>query len=490
MASAILYSRFSSSQQSSGDSLRRQLEAAQKFCSLHGLELSETTFQDLGISGWKDVKRDGLERLIEAVESGAIPNDSYILVEHTDRLSRQGWQAVSDLVKRLVDTGCSFVTIDNGVIYNKETFKNFTGAIPILIAADLAVMESEKKSERLRAVKTNKRNNRVIQGNQPFWITVTDGKPYLNDKAPLARRIVDMSLSGKRPLAIVREFNTEGLESINGGIWQVAVIRNILKNTILYGAKTYFESRDGKYEPVETVAGLYPKICSLQEFNQIKVVSSGQKGRKQIGPFSTILRCSCGRPLINKGKRNDDTYRVCAGVIDGTCTLKGYYRNIDDIIMSQLEYIEVPETKPSTVINNDARISELEQLLIDLDVMRVENKGKPRVLQMVFDSIDEAEKELQELQSIVVVDTQIDLKSVASIEDVDKQNMVLRSIIRNISCKKISNTKTHVRIDFKTGFTKGFMIDQGRKIDGYAINWKSDSERLLKEMESLGVEEE
>ncbi|WP_330544430.1 recombinase family protein [Aeromonas hydrophila] len=491
MPQAILYSRFSSAQQADGDSLRRQTEMAERFCMTHGLELSSMTFEDLGVSGWKEVQRDGLKSLLKAVERGVVPNDSYILVEAADRLSRKGWEDVTKIVSELVSRGCSLVTIENGQIYNSTNFKTLAGVLPLMISADLAKQESDRKSARIRSVKTSKRTNRVIQGNQPFWIDIVDSSPVLNDKAPLARRIVDLSLSGKRPLAIVREFNTERLESPNGGVWQVAVIRSILKNTILYGAKTYFESRDGEYKPVETVAGLYPKICTKAEFDLIKT-GSGTKGRKAKGPFSTILRCSCGRPLVIKGKRGDDTYRVCAGSIDGVCDLKGYYKNIDEILLNQLAFIEIPNDKPVESINNDERISELEQRLIDLDEMRKANKGKTRILQMVFEEIEEVEQELEELnKEEPISQDDIDLKTIIDIEDSDKQNAILKRLIKNIECKK-EGYHTHVHIVFRTRFQRKMIIDQSRRLKGgYEIQKVNiGEERLRQELAKLEIPEE
>ncbi|HDX8393454.1 TPA: recombinase family protein [Aeromonas dhakensis] len=490
MTQAILYSRFSSAQQAEGDSLRRQTERAELFCSQHGLELSEITYADLGISGWKQVQRDGLESLLRAIDTGAIPSDSFILVEAADRLSRRGFIHILELVTKLVNSGCSLVTIENGQIYNKTNIHSLATALPLIISADLAQQESQRKSERVRAAKTAKRNQRVIQGNQPFWIDIKDGVPVLNNKASLARRIVDLSLSGKRPLAIVREFNTERLESPNGGIWQVAVIRSILKNTILYGAKTYFESRDGEYKAVETVAGLYPKICTKQEFDIIKT-GSGEKGRKAKGPFSTLLRCSCGRPLVIKGRRGNDTYRVCGGSIDGVCDLKGYYKNIDEILLGLVAYIEVPNDKP-VQINNDDRISELEQRLIDLDAMRKENKGKTRILQMVFEEIEEVENELEELNKEEVIDqTEVDLKTILDVEDSDNQNAILKRIIKKIECKK-DGYQTHVHIVFKTRFQRKFIIDQSRKLKGgYEIKKVGvGDERLKQELAQFGEVED
>lgn len=468
---AILYSRFSSSQQADGDSIRRQEEAAYKFCEREGLELIESQFKDLGFSGWKrHVKREGLESLLMAVENGTIPSGTWLLVEATDRLSRQGWDHVVQLVKSLVSTGCTFVTLDNNQIYTNDNIQDLMSALPLMISADLAFKESQKKSERLRAVKTNKRTNRVIQGNQPFWIDVVDGKPVLNDKAPLARRIVDMALEGIRPLAIVRQFNTEGIKSPKGKEWEVAVIRRILKNTILYGAKTYFEARDGEYKDVETVAGLYPKICTLAEFEQITIKKKkDDSSYNTSGPFSNLLKCQCGKPLVAKQRRGDDYYKVCSGMQNKTCNYRGYYKNIDFYLTKWLGTLSMEEiAHKSNVIDNSPRITELEQLLIDLEAMRVENKGKTRILQRIYEDIEEAESELEQLQaqkSLSEGDTKTTLRDALSFSDnPTKQNMIFRRYINTIVCRKETKDIIVGEVHFKSGASYEVWIHHDSKL--------------------------
>jgi len=469
---AILYSRFSSSQQAVGDSLRRQEELAFKFCESEGLELIET-FQDLGFSGWKThVKREGLEALLRGVENGSIPTGTWLLVEATDRLSRQGWNHVTDLVKALVKTGCVFVTLDNKQIYNNSNIQDLMSALPLMISADLAYKESQRKSSLLRAVKTNKRSERVIQGNQPFWITVKDGKPVLNDKAPLARRIVDLSLEGMRPLAIVRQFNTEGLVSPKGKEWHVAVIRSILRNTILYGCKTYFESRDGAYKSVEPVAGLYPKICTLEEFERITIKKKKEDSSYNTGgTFSNLLKCQCGRPLVSKQKRGDDHYKVCAGVPNKTCDLKGYYKNLDYYLLKWLGTLSQKEIFPSdsSVLDYSPRIAELEQLLIELDSMRVDNKGKPRILQRIYEDIEEAETELEQLQAKKTLgefDDKTTMKDVLAFEgNPSKQNMILKRFINVIECRKESPTIIVAHVKFRTGAEYEIWVHHEKKLN-------------------------
>lgn len=83
------YVRWSSDRQSKGTSLERQTAKAKEFAHSHNLELVELL--DAGLSAYrgKNTTQGALGGFIQAVESGAIPNDSYLFVENLDRLSRQ-----------------------------------------------------------------------------------------------------------------------------------------------------------------------------------------------------------------------------------------------------------------------------------------------------------------------------------------------------------------------------------------------------------------
>ena len=96
---AWLYARFSSSQQQDGDSINRQVNAAQQWCMTNGVELQKTSFRDLAVSGWKSIKRPMFEQLIKAMAEGKIPRGSYVLFESTDRLSRRGWWHTQQLIR-------------------------------------------------------------------------------------------------------------------------------------------------------------------------------------------------------------------------------------------------------------------------------------------------------------------------------------------------------------------------------------------------------
>ena len=51
---AYSYIRFSTPEQAKGTSYERQLEAAQAFAGERGLELAEATYEDLGVSAYRN----------------------------------------------------------------------------------------------------------------------------------------------------------------------------------------------------------------------------------------------------------------------------------------------------------------------------------------------------------------------------------------------------------------------------------------------------
>ncbi len=72
---AYSYIRFSSEVQAQGDSLRRQTALTNQWCEQEGYTLSDTRFEDLGVSGWSGANSHedaGLGKFIKACEQGKI----------------------------------------------------------------------------------------------------------------------------------------------------------------------------------------------------------------------------------------------------------------------------------------------------------------------------------------------------------------------------------------------------------------------------------
>jgi len=92
---AFSYLRFSSPQQASGDSVRRQMDGAADWCRRNKIDLDKTlTLRDEGVSAYRGKHRENpdtnaLAGFLQAVRVGRVHNGSYLIVESLDRLSRE-----------------------------------------------------------------------------------------------------------------------------------------------------------------------------------------------------------------------------------------------------------------------------------------------------------------------------------------------------------------------------------------------------------------
>lgn len=487
MTTAYLYCRFSSTQQADGNSLERQTRLAQDYCQRHGLELSDKTFADLGISGWSAKKeREGLKTLLDAVKEHRIPAGSHILVEAADRLSRQGWTVVSDLVRDLIATGCVFVTIENGQQFNKTNINDFARtALPLMLSADLAKQESDRKSQRIAAAKKKVRETGKLEGSLPFWLSKSGDTVQFNEFQSIARRIVDHRLEGLSAFKIARVFNGEGIKPSKTKAWSQNVVQQTIKNTLLYGTKTYVDGTQA--------AGVAPAICSYDEWKQIQL-TEGQKRVAELGPYSSLLRCAeCGSALVVKAKRDQGVvYRMCAGQLNNSCSTTGTWRNIDDVLDKELHRLGViKQREPSSKLSNiDNRLSVLDNELTSLETLRASSRSNPERMTMVLDDILAVKKEIGDLvkekTEIQNESRDADFIRAVDIKETQHKNKVLRSLISRIDCKKTGSFSGTVIVKLKNGYQISMALKWGRWLkDGYTVLLKADGEKLRDELKRL-----
>ncbi|TIP98178.1 MAG: recombinase family protein, partial [Mesorhizobium sp.] len=123
---AYSYVRFSTPDQQKGDSLRRQTEAAARWASARGIELDNSSYQDLGVSAYAgdNAEVGMLGEFLGAVRDGTIESGSYLLIESLDRLSRDKARRAVRLLEDLCDSGIAVVTLADGKEYTKEALDN------------------------------------------------------------------------------------------------------------------------------------------------------------------------------------------------------------------------------------------------------------------------------------------------------------------------------------------------------------------------------
>ena len=117
MPKAYSYIRMSTPEQITGDSLRRQIAAADAYALRKGLEI-EQRFDDIGVSGFrgKNAQIGALKNFLEQVESGKIAKGSYLIVESIDRLSRDKVSNALALLTSIIHAGIVVVALSE----NKE----------------------------------------------------------------------------------------------------------------------------------------------------------------------------------------------------------------------------------------------------------------------------------------------------------------------------------------------------------------------------------
>ncbi len=108
MKLAYSYTRFSSPAQKEGDSARRQLQAAKKWCEENGYVLSDERFLDEGKSGYKgkNLQGDGdLKRFIDLIADGKIKPGSVLILESFDRFIRLKPSKTVPLFLNIINAG-------------------------------------------------------------------------------------------------------------------------------------------------------------------------------------------------------------------------------------------------------------------------------------------------------------------------------------------------------------------------------------------------
>src|SRR5262245_4344113 len=120
MPTAYSYLRFSSPQQATGDSIRRQVENREKWLAAHPKVRLDTmlTLTDAGRSAFrrKDWDAYALAEFVKHVKSGRVEPGSFLLVENLDRLSREDAGEATELFLSIVNKGVVIVQLSPAVI--------------------------------------------------------------------------------------------------------------------------------------------------------------------------------------------------------------------------------------------------------------------------------------------------------------------------------------------------------------------------------------
>ena len=453
MVKAYSYVRFSSPEQEQGDSLRRQVEQAEKYAKEHDLTLDNSLMIDKGLSAYNGAHRykGALGEFLRLVKEGKIPQGSVLIVENLDRLSREDVLDALNQFISLIEAGIKLVTLQDGQEYDKESISNNWAQLIISISyMARAHEESSTKSKRLKAAWQHKRelaykNDQKLTTRTPYWIKLENGKFVLIPEICQAvKKIFELNLEGQGHERIAKLLNTDphmwkppkGKRNKTGG-WRASYINKILNNRAVIGEfQPYVVKQDGEKrirEPIgEPIPDYFPAVIDKDLFYQVQAKikanrerrgNAGGRTSKATNLFVHVIKCGlCGAPLnfVNKGKPpKGGQYLQCDNNRRfGNCPTKciPYYK-LEKIIFDNFEELDISKLLPN---NNEveSQVNDLNNKLIAITQQLNESKNAVenltdtiaktkdhRVreqlenrLSKVFDKIEQLENECSKIQ--------------------------------------------------------------------------------------------
>jgi len=318
---AYSYIRFSTPEQATGDSLKRQVEASQKYCEEKGYVLDNSLkLTDRGLSAYKGTHRTkgALGKFLKLVEDGQIPPGSILIVENFDRLSREQVLDALNQFTGIIRAGIKLVTLQDGMEYCQDSInQNWTQLIISIVYMARAHEESEAKSKRLFSAWEHKRqngNNRKLTAKCPDWVRLSKDRTkfiLIPEAAKAVETIYRMKLAGKGGTRIEKELIADpDIWKPEKG-WSKSYIMKILNTKAVIGE---FQPRK-KGEPVgEPIPDYFPPAISEDLYYQVQAVikanaavngRAGGRTGKAGNLFVHIVKCGlCHSSMhfIDKGK--------------------------------------------------------------------------------------------------------------------------------------------------------------------------------------------
>jgi DNA invertase Pin-like site-specific DNA recombinase len=266
---AISYLRFSTPEQALGNSTERQLKAARDYCARNGLELDEDlSIADEGLSGYKghNVERGSLGHFLNEVRAGKIPAGTALIIENLDRLSRQGIDATTDLLKQLTRSGIDVHVIAINRVLKAGFNNSLVDYMLIGVQADLAFQESKKKSERIGSAWADKKSKLGKPGelytrNLSKWLTVENGKIVeVPEVVSMVREAFRMAANGIGVDNITRAIGSQFSRS-----W---FSRLLSDRSVL-----------GEFQPkgAEVIPNYFPQVISQSDFDAVRLAMEGKR---------------------------------------------------------------------------------------------------------------------------------------------------------------------------------------------------------------------
>ncbi|WP_429047249.1 recombinase family protein [Aeromonas veronii] len=459
MTIAYSYIRFSTAAQQEGDSVNRQIAASRDWCKQRGIELSDKTYEDLGVSAYRDKKRVDLTEMLEAVELGTIKAGDYIILENLDRLSRQGIDKTQEIIKSILKREVKIVSLQDGLELDGSSVNDLVSVIRIAMSADLAHKESLKKSERVSAAKRAQREQakqgKAINKRLPYWLE-RDGDSYqFNDGVDAVRLMIQHRTDGLGFHKIAMALNASEFKPRWADHWSDTTIRNILSSPALYGR---YQFRDG-----DGVDDYYPPLVSYAEFKAFQsTYTASAGGQEHHNHLFGLVRCgACGAAMSKKVSKRKVAGEVkhykgwiCTKTLSGACAQKTPMMDLDELVIKAVKRLKVSDSKKVSreankldqeIDNKKARLDEITQALVS-------GSGSVSALSAAANAIEEQLQKLMAQRKESVRTSKDEIQTLYGLrDDSERFNIALRRVVDRIKVFHKDKSTWHVVIHQRNG---------------------------------------
>lgn len=346
---AYSYLRFSTPEQSLGDSARRQLQGARDCAERRNLRLDES-LRDEGVSAFRGKNREGAAALgsfLQSVQTGRIAKGSYLIVESLDRLSRQEVILALELFLSIIKAGIIIITLSDDREYSTESLKKdqlqlFFSLMTMARSHEESALKSERVGKAWSAKRTLARETgQAMTGRTPAWIRLIGGPKsgkyeLIPERAAVVSEIFQLTIKGLGRRTIQRQLNdrqepTWGTpKKKDDAFWQDSYIAKILSSPAAYGAFAHAKVTIDKGADAGLIRGYFPAVISEDTYwaaraaAKIRGSGRGTPGARR-NLLSGLIKCeACSRNMVYVQK---DKGRVRCGRAhaSGPCDQRQWY---------------------------------------------------------------------------------------------------------------------------------------------------------------------
>ncbi|WP_087139552.1 recombinase family protein [Brevundimonas diminuta] len=328
---ATIYVRWSSEAQTGRDSLRRQLEAAQRYADEHRLLIVETII-DEAVSAFSGhhLTKGRLGEFIRRVEDRAVAMPHVLICESLDRLNRQApLDALAPFIG-LINAGITLITLTDRQRFTRQSMADDGGLrlLGSLIVMLRAHEESATKSKRVRAAWERKRREadvRKLTKTCPAWLRLSPDRSRFEiivERADVIRMIFSETTAGVGKGSIAARLNAAGVPAFRGKHgWHASYIQKLLSSDAAGGTYQPHTMEDGRRVPIgPPVLNYFPPIVDHALMMKARAAiiarrtgAAGRKGADFRNIFTGIARCAaCGGTMTYVGKGDAERYLACS----------------------------------------------------------------------------------------------------------------------------------------------------------------------------------